>query len=264
MGVFAGQGSVSASMALLWGVRPATEGRVPPGPKPTLNVDAIVAAAIEAADADGIAGLSMRAVAQRLGCTPMALYTYVPGKSELLDVMYDRAHAELAGEVDLDPGWRAAVTGWARRLRSLYLRHPWALQVSYARPVLGPHEQQVVEALLTMLAATGLPARTRQGVVAMLFHFVRGSAQTAADARTAAPATGMSDEQWWAERAAALAVAAPDFAQRFPQTVRLGGEGGIEPPPDGAPYLAHQAEVAFEIGLDVMLDGIEAQQRTAR
>jgi AcrR family transcriptional regulator len=260
MGVFAGQGSTATSMALLWG-DPAAGNRVSPGPKPGLSLDAIVAAAIAVADADGIGGLSMRAVAQRLRCTPMALYTYVPGKAELLDVMYDRAHAELAGEPGFDAGWRAAVTAWARRLRSFYLRHPWALQVSFARPVLGPHEQRVVEVLLDVLDRTGLPARTRQGVVAMLFHFVRGSAQTAADAQAAADATGMSDERWWADRAAALAAVAPDFAQRFPATMRLGGEGGLEAPPEGVPYLRHQAEVAFAIGLDILLDGVEAQRR---
>jgi len=81
-----------------------------PGPKPGLSVDAIVDAAIAVADADGTEALSMRTVGQRLGRTAMALYTYVPSKRELLDLMYDRAIAELPGDDDLAAGWRAAAT----------------------------------------------------------------------------------------------------------------------------------------------------------
>src|SRR6266542_707026 len=134
-------------MALLWRAPSAAGARSGPGPKPGLSVDAIVEAAIALADADGMAGLSMRAVAERLGVTAMALYTYVPGKDELLDLMYDGAHAELPASYDLGEGWRAAVTRWATDLVRCYVRHPWAPQVSFARPVLGPDEQAVLEAL---------------------------------------------------------------------------------------------------------------------
>src|SRR5215211_3223403 len=150
--VFAGQGDPARSMALLW----RTPGpRTGPGPKQGLSVDAIVAAAIAVADTDGLAGLSMRAVAERLGVTAMALYTYVPGKEELVDLMYDGAHAELPVHYDLGKGWRAAVTSWASNLLGCYLGHPWTLQVSFARPVLGPNEQTVLEALARVLRQAG-------------------------------------------------------------------------------------------------------------
>src|SRR5919198_885317 len=63
MPVFAGQGDPARSMALLWRTPSARTG---PGPKPGLSVDAIVAAAIAVADADGLAGLSMRAGGARI------------------------------------------------------------------------------------------------------------------------------------------------------------------------------------------------------
>jgi hypothetical protein len=60
MPVFAGQGDPARSMALLW----RTPGpRTGPGPQPGLSVDAIVATANAVADSDGLAGLSMRALA---------------------------------------------------------------------------------------------------------------------------------------------------------------------------------------------------------
>jgi AcrR family transcriptional regulator len=244
MAVFAGQGD---SMGLLWGAEPERGGSAP-GPKPGLSVDAIVAAAIEVADEQSAAGVSMRAVADRLGRSTMALYTYVPGKAELLDLMYDRAHAELTGEpADPAVGWRAAVTAWVEDLWAMYLRHPWVADVSYARPVLGPHEQAALEALLGALEPAALPARTRRGVVSALFHFVRGMARTAAEARRAAAETGTPDGDWWSARAGRLADVAPDFAARFPRSVRLGAED-----PD------HDADGAFRVGLAVLLDGVAA------
>jgi len=260
--VFAGQGDPARSMALLWrtpGFGSASrrpDARTGPGPKPGLSVDAIVAAAIAVADGDGLAGLSMRAVAERLGVTAMALYTYVPGKDELLDLMYDGAHAELPARYDLGEGWRAAVTSWATDLVACYVRHPWALQVSFARPVLGPNEQAVLEALAGILRRAGLPAALARSVVSLLFSVVRGTAQTVAESRLAA--AGGSEQAWWSGRAAALRQVAPDFAQRFPDAVWLAGAGSARRRDDATPWLEGEAMAAFTTGLGVLLDGVEA------
>ncbi len=93
--VFAGQGDPRRTLSLLWRAEAPPPARTGPGPKPRLSVDAIVAAAVAIADEEGMDALSMRAVGDRLGRTAMALYTHVPGKSELLDLMYDAVHAEL-------------------------------------------------------------------------------------------------------------------------------------------------------------------------
>ena len=255
MPVFAGQGDPARSMALLWRTPGARTG---PGPKPGLSVDAIVAAAIAVADTDGLAGLSMRAVAERLGVTAMALYTYVPGKNELVDLMYDGAHAELPRRYDLGQGWRAAVTSWATDLVRCYVRHPWALQVSFARPVLGPNEQVVVEALAGVLRPTGLPVEVARRVVSLLFYVVRGTAQTVAESRLAATAGGASEQAWWSGRVAALRQVAPDFAQRFPDSAWLAGASAAHRQGDPIPYLEREAMEAFTVGLTVLLDGIQA------
>ncbi|WP_316527815.1 TetR/AcrR family transcriptional regulator [Kitasatospora brasiliensis] len=247
MTVYAGQGDAQRSLALLWGAPegPRT-GRS--GPKPGLSVAAIVSAGIAVADAEGMAALSMRAVGERLGRTAMALYTYVPGKAELLDLMHDRVLAELPTGPRESEGWREAVTDWAEELYACYLRHPWVLRVSQARPVLGPAELAAMEALLGALRPAGLPPARLRGAVAALWQFVRGQAATAADARGAAAATGVSDEDWWSARSARLAELAPDFADRFPLLAALQSAGG------GAPEDSHRE--AFRSGLAVLLDGI--------
>lgn len=256
MSVIAGQGDAARSLGLLWGGSDAGAGRRGPGPKPALSVEAVVEAAVAVADEGGVAALSMRAVAERLGRSSMALYTYVPGKAELVDLMYDRVHAELPAAYPLDGGWRAAATAWAADLRALYLRHPWLLQVSYARPVLGPCEQRVMEALAGILFATGLPAGTLRAAASSLFDLVRGGARTRSEARLAAASTGVPDAAWWAERSARLGEVAPDFAERFPLSVRLSAE---EAGDGGAPASwEERMDATHAAGLALLLDGVQA------
>jgi AcrR family transcriptional regulator len=256
MVVFAGQGDARRSMALLW--RAAKSGDVRPGPKPGLTVDLIVDTAVAVADAHGMAALSMRAVGERLGRTAMALYTYVPSKRELVDLMYDRAMAELPPAYELGAGWRPAVTCWAEDSWAFYLRHPWVLQVSQARPVLGPNEYAALEALVGVLRETGLDAGVLRRVVGTLFYFVRGAVQTVAESRQAPAATGVSDEEWWFARSALMEEVAPDFAARFPMLVWLEREGATAVEDDTVPYLEREGRKTFEAGLAVILDGIEA------
>src|SRR4029453_13945892 len=138
------------------------------------------------------------------------------------------APAELPVRYDLGQGWRAAVTSWATDLVGCYVRHPWALQVSFARPVLGPNEQAVVEALARILPHAGPPAGARR-VVSLLFYVVRGTAQAVAESRLAAAAGGASEQAWWARRVAALRQGGPAFPRGFPHLPRVGGARAPRP-----------------------------------
>src|SRR4051812_28741949 len=53
------------------------------GPKPGLTPDDVVQAAIQIADKEGLAAVTMHAVAAKLGFTTMALYRYFPNKEAL-------------------------------------------------------------------------------------------------------------------------------------------------------------------------------------
>ncbi|GAA3544592.1 TetR/AcrR family transcriptional regulator C-terminal domain-containing protein [Amycolatopsis ultiminotia] len=254
MVVFAGQGDARRSLELLW--RAGTGPRTAPGPKPALSVDRIVRAAVEIADAEGMAALSMRAVGERLGRTAMALYTYVPSKTELIDLMDDHVLGELREDYDLTGGWRPALSELAHELWTFHLRHPWLLQVSPARPVLGPGEFRMQEIVLRVLFTTGLPAARVRRIVSTLLTVVRGAVQIAAEARQAARETGLSDEDWWRSRSAVLAELVPDLVTRYPQVARLGEDAG--PPPAQVPYLEHEARLSLEAGVELLADGIAA------
>ena len=66
------------------------------GPRPRLDLDAVVDAAIALADEQGLAAVTMRALAARLRVSAMTLYGYVPGKDELVDLMLDALYARMA------------------------------------------------------------------------------------------------------------------------------------------------------------------------
>ena len=102
---------ITIGLKLLWGRQePPTR-----GPKPGLTLDRIVRAAIAVADEHGLETVSMRSVAKRLGVGTMSLYRYVPGKSELLDLMLEAALGEEPrGRPRRRPGARSSSTSRAR------------------------------------------------------------------------------------------------------------------------------------------------------
>ncbi|WP_436849639.1 TetR/AcrR family transcriptional regulator [Streptomyces avermitilis] len=267
MVVFAGQGDARRSMSLLWRSAESGGPAPKPGPKPGLDVDTIVAAGVAVADEQGMAALSMRAVGTRLGRTAMALYTYVPSKSELVDLMHDRVLAELPTEYDTSAGWRPAITAWADDAWAFYLRHPWVLQVSQARPVLGPNDYARLETVVRILGGNGLEPLHVRRVIAVLFQFVRGMALVATEHRQAAPETGVPDEEWWAQRSALMAEFAPDFTERFPALAALESTASLAAMTEAeaggaASHMEQEAREAFRVGLDLILDGVEAAVRT--
>src|SRR5690242_21950187 len=88
-----------------------------------LTRDAIVAAAIEIADEEGIEAVSIRRLATKLETRPMSLYTHIEHKGELVDLMIDESMGEthLPGEVPAD--WREALRQIAHRSRDAARTH---------------------------------------------------------------------------------------------------------------------------------------------
>lgn len=107
------------------------------GPTPTHSRDAIVAAAVALADADGIAAVSMRAVATALGTSAGALYRYLSSRDDLLDLMTDRVAGELRPYPQAS-GWLDTMLLLARQQLAAHRRHPWLLDVGHRPSGIGP------------------------------------------------------------------------------------------------------------------------------
>jgi AcrR family transcriptional regulator len=239
---YSGGRDPARSLALLWGTRE----RPSRGPKPGLTVDAIVRSAIEVADSEGLAALSMRRVADQLGVGTMSLYRYIPNKSVLLDAMMDAVIGD-ALTVDQVPGeWRTKLEVSARGELAFLRRHPWMLQVAVGRPVLGPNEMAALETQLGVVAGLGLTEQEMIGVVILVDGYVRGMAQQFVDAAQAAERTGVSDEQFWTAAGTALETAMRD--DRYPLLSKVASAGVFDQTEDDL----------FEFGLQRVLDGVEA------
>jgi AcrR family transcriptional regulator len=239
---YGGSGDPKKSLELLW------RAHTPPtrGPKQRLDLDQIVNAAIEVADAEGLAPLSMRKVAEKLGVGTMSLYTYVPGKSELLDLMVD---ATVDPPSELTGSWRErleriANEGWER-----YHRHPWLLEITMVRPGLGPNVIARYDHELRAIDGIGLTDIEMDAVVTLIAGHVEGAARRALEAKLAEQRTGVSDQEWWEERAPVLERLMKPGS--FPTAARVGTAAGE------AHNAAYAPEHSFRFGLQRILDGIQ-------
>src|SRR4029077_19188801 len=94
------------TVAAAWGGRQ----RRHKGPKPSLSLSRIVAAAVRIADTEGLDAVSMGRVAAELGTATMSLYRHVSAKEELLTLMVDAAWDEAPGTPVPGDGWRAGLS----------------------------------------------------------------------------------------------------------------------------------------------------------
>ncbi|UFS93305.1 TetR/AcrR family transcriptional regulator [Nocardia huaxiensis] len=242
---YSGSGDPQRTIELLWGLPPKPRR----GPKPKLTVEDIADTAIRLADSDGLAAVTLRRVAEELGVTAMSLYGYVPSKAELLDLIADRVLRDYPMPADDGAGWRPRLEAVARANWSLYLAHPWLLQIAASRPVPGPHLTAKYDYELRAVDGLGLTDVDMDLVVALVNDYVRGAARTAVDAARAEAETGRTDQQWWDAIGPALARAADP--ERFPTAARVGSSAGAE-------YgSAVDPARAFEFGLRRLLDGLE-------
>jgi len=226
-----GSGDVRRGLELLWGMREAPSR----GPKRGLTLERIVETAVAVADADGLAAVSMRRVATDLGVGTMSLYRYVPGKSELLELMLD--HVQAVDEADAAAQralpLRELLLHIGHGIWDLYVRHPWLLQVNQARPLLGPNAMTGLDLTMSCLGGLGLTDQERLSVIVAVESYVSGSARNHLNALEAAKNTGVSDEEFWSAQAPFLTEAMqgggfPSLAELSEDTFDVGGEDLFE------------------------------------
>jgi AcrR family transcriptional regulator len=242
---------------LLWGRR----GRGQRGPKPGLSVDAIVAAAIRIADAEGLEAVSMAHVADQLGFTTMSLYRHVTSKEELLQLMWNGSAQGAEELVITGDDWRARLRTWAMVQREMIDRHPWITQMPMAAPPMAPNSLTFVERGLEAMDDSGLPDADKLRVIGLISSYTLSEGRMAHDAARAARqaqagATGTEPLPAWTWEGLVREVA---DEQTYPRLHRLAWSASIGDDPTG---FDEQEEFLF--GLDRILDGVEVLIRTSR
>ncbi|MEV5964045.1 TetR/AcrR family transcriptional regulator [Kribbella sp. NPDC051952] len=232
-----------ADVAAMWRLRE------PPrrGPKPSLTLDDIVRAAIELADAEDLAAVSMARVAERLGNSTMALYRHVKSKDELLVIMSDAA-LERPEPMPADVDWRTGLTFWADGVLTAIRKHKWYAKLPISGPPAGPNNLAWFDSALGALKDTGLPEPAKVGVVMGLITYVQGEIRVAFDL-----AAGYAeDPSAFTQFGSTLArVVDPRV---YPAVSRL-VEAGVF---DEVGSFEEDNEADFDFGLQLYLDGVAA------
>jgi AcrR family transcriptional regulator len=215
---------------LLWG-RHEQRSR---GPKPAITLAEVAAAGIRIADTEGLDAVSMQRVSNELPVTKMALYRYVPSKTELVAVMSDLAIGAPPEHEDLH--WREALKIWALDLYSAFSKHPWLLQSTIGRRLLGPNELAWMDRGVQALTDSGLSGGEQFDSILVLTSHVRNIAQQTIT-------TGLTED----DINHALAEILTTEAARFPSlAAAMQTAAGTE-------------NQGLEFGLDRILDGLEVR-----
>ncbi|MEV5597765.1 TetR/AcrR family transcriptional regulator [Streptomyces sp. NPDC052496] len=203
----------------------------------------ITAAAVALADTEGLGAVTMRAVAARIGAGTMSLYSYVPDKETLLELMID----EVSGGHRLPSApsgdWRADLRHLFREQRALMRRHPWLPAALPARQTFGPHTLAALEYALTVLEHAGLDGQAGLEVFSLLSGFV-ASHVTHELAQEGAPG---SDSRA-VHQAQARHLRSPAVTGAYPKAAEALTAPGGTPSPDAT----------FDRLLTRMIDGLTA------
>lgn len=211
-----------------------------PGPQPRYTRDQVAERALALMDAHGPGRLTMRRLAADLGMSTMALYRYFPHREALIDAAIEVA----APEVRLpEPGaasWKEQLADLARQLYQAGVRHPAIALERFSRPLQSPSAMKVTDRAIALLLQAGLAERDAVAAFKSLLIHTFGAA-----AITASESSGVVRRS----------------ASHVHQAV----------PADLLPAMAHVAteldaalgsDDAFELGLIMLLDGVERHAAT--
>ena len=214
------------------------------GPRARHSTGDVVRRAIELADADGLAAVTVRALAQALDLTPMSIYTHVNSRADLIVLMADAVHHTLASAAPRVPAvdWRTRVRGVAEDNRALFRAHPWLLDVHDPRTALGPGTIAKYDRELRAFDGVDLDDVQRDAALTFLLEFTRSAAARLRDAAEAGEFAPI-----WADAAPRLA----DYlGEDYPLARSVGRAAGevLGGPSD--------AGAEWEFGLARVIDGL--------
>lgn len=187
----------------------------------------------------GVAAVSMRRVADKLGVEAMSLYHHVRNKEEVLDALVDLVFAE----IELPPagaGWRTATRDRAVSARAVLARHTWAISMMASRARPGPATLRHHDAVLGYLRTDGFSLPAAAHAVSVVDSYVHGFVIV----ERALPLDTSADVE---QVAAGILENLP--ADEFPHLTEMIVSHALRP---GYTYADE-----FEIGLDLILDGLE-------
>jgi AcrR family transcriptional regulator len=215
------------------------------GRPPAHSREEITDAAIAIADTEGLPATTMRRVAERIGAGVMSLYTYVPTKETLLELMIDRV-SDPGSLPELTGDWRTDLRRIAQAQRSTMRRHPWLPLALPARQTIGPNTLSAMEHALGALEPTGLPGQAKAEAFALLTGFVASHTSYELAQERATASSGRTADDLAAAQLRYLQGAVA--TGRYPRLARAMAEPAAPAAPDDT----------FERLLDRLINGLIA------
>lgn len=225
------------ALAIAWGMVEAPQR----GPSRGLSHERIVAAAVEIADVEGLAAVTMQRVAETLGFTTMALYRYVSSKEQLVTLMCDHA-CRFPPDLEIDgDNWRLGLRQWAEAVRRIYQAHPWILEIPRGiTQVLMPNNMAIADAGLKALDRLAINDGERITMIMVLGIYVGAFCELEQT---------LAGEEYWMTPETAEALAGVVTEDRLPFVAPLFARGGLFGEEEGL-------ENEFEFGLQRLTDGL--------
>ena len=227
----------------------ATRSQRAPRRTEALTRDAIVEAAAEMLDAGGEDALTLRALTVRLATGYGAIYHHVADRDDLLAAATDHVIGGIVTDRVADAEPRAALRALALGLFDAIDAHPW-VGAQLTREPWRPPLLDVYESVSEQLRALDVPQRALSDAAGVLVNYILGVAgQNAANARALANSK--------MDRSTFLATVAARWAQLDPATYPSLLHARKQ-------LLEHDDREQFLAGIDLILAGIEAVNRTGR
>jgi AcrR family transcriptional regulator len=124
-----------------------------------LTHDRILTAGLQLLARDGVAGLSMRALADALGTAPMSLYRHVRSKDELLSAVVARVLERLDFELPKRGPWTEQAAAWMHSLRDQLRQSPAVVSILMQHGHYTPALMRATNTLLRILREAGFDRR---------------------------------------------------------------------------------------------------------
>jgi AcrR family transcriptional regulator len=138
-----------------------------------LNKERVFQTAVRLADEAGVASLSMRKLADRLGVQAMSLYHHVANKNEVISGMVDHVFSEIALPARETP-WKLAMQQRAVSARVVLTRHPWAIGLMDSRANPGPATLAHHDAVIGCLREGGFSIGMAAHAFSVLDSYIYG------------------------------------------------------------------------------------------
>ena len=228
----------------------------PRSPRGHLSKERVLRAAVDLADREGLESLTMRKLADELGVGAMSLYYYVPNKDELITGMVDIVFAE----IELPPrdaDWRAAMRRRALSTREALNRHRWAVGLMESQEMPGPASIRLHDAVLGCLREAGFSIEMTIQAYSVIDAYLYGFAlqEKTVPFESAEDAAALAQEQVRRLDAQAQEQQLAALADEYPYIAEVVA-GHVA-------KVGHDFGHAFEDGLDLILDALEARREPA-